>query len=100
MHELRDEIAWRARRGEDIDVIDEELIAPAPLREDEKASLWLYARYCLDPAARDSSRGPQARCRRPRARRRRDLPPRPRREQRTRLRAGHATTKPTRRIDG
>ena len=41
--EVRDAIRARAVEGDPLDAIERQLIAPAPLSEDEKSGLWLYA---------------------------------------------------------
>lgn len=40
--ELRTAIAARLRRGESLDCVDRELIAPSRLSEQQKSALWLY----------------------------------------------------------
>jgi hypothetical protein len=41
--ELHREITRALRAGFDIDEIEQNIIEPAPLAEDEKSALWLYA---------------------------------------------------------
>jgi alkylhydroperoxidase family enzyme len=53
---LRDEIAFRLRRGERLAEVERELIAPARLSEDERAALWLFAWSYLRKAERDARR--------------------------------------------
>ena len=43
LRELRASIATRLERGETLDTIERELIAPSGLPEEEQSALWLYA---------------------------------------------------------
>ena len=43
LFDVREEVIARSRAGEDLDVIERDLIDPAPVVEDEKAALWLLA---------------------------------------------------------
>jgi hypothetical protein len=43
LFDVREEIVARSRAGDDLDVIEHDLIDPAPVVEDEKAALWLLA---------------------------------------------------------
>lgn len=40
---LQERIADMLEAGSSLDVIDERVIQPAPLSEDQKAALWLFA---------------------------------------------------------
>jgi hypothetical protein len=51
--ELHGQIAQAVRDGTDIDDIEQSLIDPAPIAEDEKSALWLYAQALHErPAGR------------------------------------------------
>jgi hypothetical protein len=41
--ELRETVARCAERGEPLECIESEVVEPAPLDEDRRAALWLYA---------------------------------------------------------
>ena len=41
--ELQRQIAQAVRSGLGIDEVERDIIEPAPIAEDEKAALWLYA---------------------------------------------------------
>jgi hypothetical protein len=41
--QLREEVARRLERGESLDTIERELIAPSQLPEEHQSALWLYA---------------------------------------------------------
>ena len=47
--DIRDVVREAARRGVHIDRIDEEIIQPSILSDDQKAALWLYAWSCQSP---------------------------------------------------
>ncbi len=43
LHALRDQIVVWIEGGATLGAVDEELIEPAPVGEDERAALWLFA---------------------------------------------------------
>jgi hypothetical protein len=43
LHALRDQIVMSIDGGATLGLVDEELIASAPVSEDERAALWLFA---------------------------------------------------------
>ena len=47
LFDVREEIIARSRAGEDLDVIERDLIDPSAVVEDEKAALWLLA-WCTN----------------------------------------------------
>jgi hypothetical protein len=52
--ELHRQIAHAVLSGLDISEIEQDIIEPAPLAEDEKAALWLYAQALSErPRERD-----------------------------------------------
>jgi hypothetical protein len=48
---VQDEIAAWIQAGHDLDEIETELIAPAPMSDDGRAALWLYAWALRDSSA-------------------------------------------------
>lgn len=50
LFDVREEIIARSRANDDLEAIEHDLIAPAPVVEDEKAALWLLA-WCTQGKA-------------------------------------------------
>ncbi|MGO9971803.1 MAG: hypothetical protein ACLP01_03030 [Solirubrobacteraceae bacterium] len=50
--ELRSAIARAALAGIKLDAIEDQIISQAPIDEEQKAALWLYAQAVLDRPAR------------------------------------------------
>ena len=44
---LRESIRERVGRGDGMESLESELIETAPVSEDERSALWLYAWHCL-----------------------------------------------------
>jgi hypothetical protein len=54
--DLHRQIAHAVRTGSDLDEIEQSIIEPAPIAEDEKSALWLYAQVLSErPRRRDHS---------------------------------------------
>jgi hypothetical protein len=43
LSELRETVEHRIARGDELDRIEAEVVEPAPLDEERRAALWLYA---------------------------------------------------------
>ena len=55
--DLHRQIAHAVRTGLDLDEIEEDIIEPAAIAEDEKSALWLYAQVLSErPRYREYSR--------------------------------------------
>jgi hypothetical protein len=73
LRQLRVEVAARLRRGDSLDSVERELIAPSRLTEEQQSALWLYgwslpklkrrhaALPYLEPLARERRQRPRAR---------------------------------------
>ena len=44
---LRESIRERIGRGDGLESLESELIATAPVSEEERSALWLYAWHCI-----------------------------------------------------
>ena len=54
--DLHRQIAHAVRTGLDLDEIEQDIIEPAPIAEDEKSALWLYAQVLSErPRQREYS---------------------------------------------
>ena len=54
--ELHSQITHAVRTGLDLDEIEQDIIEPAPIAEDEKSALWLYAQVLSErPRHREHS---------------------------------------------
>lgn len=56
MRRLRAAIATRFERGDMLDTIERELIAPSGLSEEQQSALWLYAWSCPERRAASQPR--------------------------------------------
>jgi hypothetical protein len=55
---LHRQIAQAIRAGQDVDEIEQRIIQPAPVAEDEKSALWLYAQALSERPHRERTREP------------------------------------------
>jgi hypothetical protein len=51
-------IEQRADAGESLEAIDAEVVSPAPVDEDRRSALWLYAWSRLEAPVHEGDRGP------------------------------------------
>jgi hypothetical protein len=48
LSELQTEVGTRLRRGDSFELIEDEVIEPSALEEDEKSALWLFGWSCVE----------------------------------------------------